>query len=117
MSWAGLNQRQFPRVNLRCDVLIHNRFGGTVEAQTENLGQGGVCVILKQAIEKFSPVKLRLILKKETPPIECDGRIVWMVRSKEPATGKVTYDTGIEFVGLAHPEQERISSFLQHHFS
>ena len=113
MAWAGLDQRQFPRVNVRCDVLIHNRFGGTLEVQTQNLGVGGVCVLLKQELEKLSSVRLRLVLKKENPAIECEGRVVWTVRSKDPATGKVTYDTGIEFVKLENADYERIVNFIQ----
>ena len=113
MAWAGLNQRQFPRVNTRCDILIHHRLGGAIQACTQNLGIGGACVILKQELEKLSTVRLRLTLKSEAAPIACEGRIVWIVRSKEPSSGKVTFDTGIEFLNLKLDEQERITSFIQ----
>ena len=113
MSWGGLDQRQFPRVQARCDIIIHKGFGGSIQAQTENVGKGGVCVILKQELEKLSRLHLRLALESEVSPIECEGRVVWMVRSKEPASGKVSYDTGIEFVNLKPSDEQHVINFIQ----
>lgn len=113
MAWAGLDQRVFPRVSARCNISIRGEMGGGIEAKTQNLGAGGVCVILNRELEKLSQVHLRLSLEEAEPPIECDGRIVWMVRSKEPASGKVTFDIGIEFINLKTAEQERIAAFIQ----
>ncbi len=113
MGWGGLDQRVFPRVSTRCDILIHDRLGGTIQAKTQNLGAGGVCVILNRELEKLSQVHLRLTLDDPRAPIECEGRIVWMVRSKEPASGKVSFDTGIEFIHLSPADQELITAFNQ----
>lgn len=112
MSWAGLDQRVFPRIQARCDIDIHS-FGGPIKAQTQNVGIGGVCVILNRELEKLSKVRLKLALQRSEPPIECDGRIVWMVKSKEPVSGKTSFDTGIEFVNLSLQEQERLSNFIK----
>ena len=113
MGWGGLDQRAFPPVSARCDISIHDRIGGTIKAKTQNLGRGGACVILNRELEKLSQVRLRLTLADPNDPIECDGRIVWMVRSKEPSSGKVSFDIGIEFLGLDVKNQERITSFGQ----
>ena len=113
MTWSGLDHRQFPRINTQCDLWLHKGFGGLIHAQTENLGRGGACVILRHALEKLTSVQIRLALKEETSPIECGGRIVWTVRSKEPASGKVTYDTGIEFLNIKLEDEERITNFIQ----
>ncbi|MBI4357872.1 MAG: PilZ domain-containing protein [Candidatus Omnitrophica bacterium] len=113
MVWAGLDQRAFPRISARCDILIHDHIGGTIRAKTQNLGGGGVCVILNRELEKLSRVRLRLILEETTYPIECEGRIVWMVRSRELPSGKVHFDTGIEFLGLRPLDRERISAFIE----
>lgn len=115
MTWAGLDQRVFPRVSARCDIWIRNRIGGAIKVKTQNLGSGGVCVILNQELEKLSQIHLRLSLEEAQPQIECEGRIIWMVPSKEPASGKVTFDTGIEFLNLKIADQERITSFIQNH--
>ena len=114
MSWSGLDQRVFPRVNTQCNIAIHDgQFAQGIKARTQNIGVGGVCVILDYSLEKLSQVKLQLSLPKSHKTIECDGRIVWMVRSKEPASGKVTFDAGIEFVNLPAEDKTKIEQFIQ----
>jgi len=113
MSWSGLDQRAFPRFSTRCDIAIHDhQFGTGLKAKTQNLGGGGVCVILDQGLEKLSQVGLRLALANSQKPIECDGRVVWIVRSQEPATHKVSFDTGIEFINLSSEDRARIEQFI-----
>ncbi len=113
MSWAGLDQRAFPRVSARCDISIHDRIGGAITTKTQNLGIGGVCVILNRELAKLSQVHLRLTLENTAQTVECDGRVVWMVRSKEPSSGKVSFDIGIEFLGLKPNDQELITAFIK----
>ncbi|MBI4368113.1 MAG: PilZ domain-containing protein [Candidatus Omnitrophica bacterium] len=113
MTWSGLDQRNFPRIVAQCDVTIHDRIGGTLKTKTQNLGLGGVCVILTRELEKLSQVHLRITLEETQPPFESDGRVVWMVRSKEPLSKKVSYDTGIEFLNLNPQDHARISNFIK----
>ena len=113
MSWGGLDQRAFPRVQTPCDIYIHGIFDRPIHSRTENIGGGGVCVILKEELIKLSDVRLSVHLEKDEPPLQCAGRVVWVVRSKEPATGKVSFDTGIEFTGLKTVELERIIHFVE----
>ena len=112
MSWSGLDQRAFPRISARCDIIIHDRIGGLVKTKTQNLGPGGACVLLNRSVEKLSHVHLRLVIGELAQPIECEGRVVWMVKSKAPASGKVMFDIGIEFLDLKALDQERITSFI-----
>ncbi len=111
MTWAGLDQRVFPRFSTRCDITISDRVGGTIKTKTQNIGVGGVCVILDKELEKLSEAKLRLILN-ESSPIECKARVVWMIRSKEPSSGKMSYDTGFEFMDLDPKDKQRIQFFI-----
>ena len=114
MTWSGLDQRTFPRISARCDIAIHDhQFQTGLKAKTQNVGVGGVCVLLDQGLEKLSQVRLRLTLTESEAPLECDGRVVWMVRSKEPASGKVSFDTGIEFLNLTRENQIRVERFIQ----
>lgn len=114
MTWKGLDQRAFPRLSAKCDLIIHDRIGGTIKAKTQNLGLGGLCVILDRAVEKLSQVRLRLMLAETIPPVQCDGRVVWMVRTKEPALNKAAFDIGIEFLNLNPTDREQISNFINH---
>ena len=113
MTWGGLDQRAFPRFSVECDILIEGKAGQPIRAKTENLGAGGVCVILKEALEKLTHVRLRLNLDKKTPAIECDGRVIWTVPSKEFASKKVTFDTGVEFLNLPPETGAAIMSFIK----
>ena len=113
MSWAGLDQRAFPRISAQCDISIRDRIGGAIKAKTQNLGVGGVCVILTCELEKLSRVHLRIILEDSSQTVECDGRVVWMVRSKEPSSGKVSFDIGIEFLNLNPKDHQAIAAFIK----
>lgn len=111
MNWAGLDQRAFPRVSTRCDITISDRIGGTLQTKTQNVGVGGVCVILNRELEKLSQVKLRLMLN-DASSIECKARVCWMIKSREFASGKATYDIGLEFLDLPQEDRLKIRSFL-----
>ena len=115
MAWSGgLDQRAFPRFSTHCDIAIENQqFSQGFKAKTQNLGVGGVCVILDQGLEKLSQVRVRLSLGPAKKSIECNGRVVWIVRSKELKSRKVSFDTGIEFVNLSPEDQARIEEFIQ----
>jgi hypothetical protein len=105
VAWSGLDQRSFPRVDAECDIWIQGKAGLLIRAKTENVGGGGVCVILKQELEKLSRVHLRLALPSQSIPIDCNGRVVWTVKSTDPSSKKITYDTGIEFLDLDEAQQ------------
>ena len=119
MAWSGLDQRGFPRIAVQCDILIREGSTEVIKTKTENLGGGGVCVILGQPLEKFSKVRLRVTLEpgQASGTIACDGRVVWTVRSKDPATQRLSYDTGIEFVNLAGGDETAILRFTEAHLS
>ena len=112
MGWAGLDQRAFPRIDARCDIWIGDQIGEIVKTKTQNLGAGGICVISEREFEKLTRVHLRLTLKEGAPPVECDGRVVWMVRSKELVPRKVSFDIGVEFLDLKAPDRDVISNFI-----
>lgn len=114
MMWDGFNKRKFPRINLRCELILKNQSAGqTLRAQTENLGAGGLCVILEKSLERFSTVSIRLELDPALPWIECLGKVMWAVSSREISTKKESFDTGVEFTGLQPAQQDLIRSFVE----
>jgi hypothetical protein len=114
MMWDGFNKRKFPRLNLRCELILHKDPGSEViRAQTENVGAGGVAVILERSLDRFSVIALRLELDANLPWIECKGKIVWSVPSREVGAKKQRYDTGIEFLGLDPGQQELIRRYIE----
>ena len=111
--WDGFNKRKFPRLSLRCEITIHSEIvSAPVIAATENVGVGGVCVMLDTALERFSKCRVRLDLGHKIPDLECEGKIVWIVPTKEPKA-KTRFDVGIEFEGLEPVQIEQLRHFLQ----
>ena len=112
--WDGFNKRKFPRLNLRCELILRNQTAGNqiLRTQTENVGAGGVCVLLDKPLERFSILSIRLELDSNLPWIECLGKIIWSVPSRETTTKKENYDAGIEFQNLQPAQQDLLRHYV-----
>ena len=114
--WDGFNKRKFPRINVRCEIRIQPEVQPPISAETENLGVGGVCVILNVPLERFSRCHIRLELDEKSSPIQCDGKVSWIVPTRSAKDKKKKcFDTGIEFEGLDPDDLEIIKDFLEVH--
>ncbi len=117
MNWEGMNRRKFPRVNYPCLLIVRKDHSDSPEAMlthTENIGVGGVCVILKKDLRMFTPVELELDLLDTQKHIKCDGKIVWVVKRRDDLSTKPSfYDTGIEFTNLSKEDEKRVDLILQ----
>ena len=106
--WQGVDNRQFPRADYPCKVVvIKGPSSEQFSTHTENIGKGGVCVALEKGLEKFCPAALTIYLKDGHPPLECDGRVVWVVKRKE------VFDTGIEILNIQGRDLERIERIVR----
>ena len=112
--WDGFDKRKFPRLSLTCEITIHSEEEPKpISATTENLGIGGVCVFLDHALERFSTCRIKLDLGSKNPRIECAGKVVWTVPTRQVKQTKRRFDTGIEFVDLDVKEQEFIRGYIE----
>jgi len=110
--WGGINKRRFPRANYKCTILIKRSFFlKHIKACTENIGVGGISVIVKDKIKAFGDVKLRLLLEDGMPPVECNGRVVWKIKRELP-TRRVLYDVGFEFTNLKDADKVQIEKIV-----
>ena len=108
MMWQGIDKRRFPRANYPCKVVVlRNDLRETFSTHTENIGTGGVCVILPRELPKFCPVQLLLYLKDGSGPLESNGRIIWSIKRDD------SYDTGIEFIDLKEKYSLRVEKIIQ----
>ena len=106
--WQGMNRRKFPRADFPCNITIYKKGQKEkISARTENIGVGGISVVLKNALDKLSMVDLVLYLENGQAAVECEGRVVWVVKSKEE------FDIGIEFLNLKDNDRERIERIVQ----
>lgn len=112
--WDGFNQRKFPRISLQCEISIESpELGRPISAVTENVGAGGVCVILDKFLERFSKCRIRFHLDEKAPMIDCEGKVVWAVPTQAIKSSKKRFDTGIQFVELEASGSQRIREFLE----
>ena len=112
--WDGFNQRKFPRLKLNCQIRIQPESQkAPIKTVTENVGEGGVCVIQSESLERFSLCRIILELNKDLPTIECNGKIVWIIPRREPLSPKKQFDTGIEFVDIRPGDRKKIRDFIQ----
>ncbi len=113
--WNGINRRKFPRANYKCLISIKKRLTSkTISTQTENIGAGGICVMIKEDLGLFQGVDLELFLDESTPPVKCGGTIVWVVKKTNPKEKAVPlYDTGIEFIDIRPEDRDRITDVVE----
>lgn len=115
-NWDGLNRRRFPRVNYPCLIIIRHPHSEpeVILTHTENIGVGGVCVIVKKNFQLFSPVELEIDLLDAGNHLKCGGKIVWSIRRKLTETNKPAfYDLGIEFLEMPATELKRLEEIVQ----
>lgn len=115
-KWDGLNRRKFPRVNYPCLVVL-KRGGGTenvILTHTENIGIGGVCIILKENVEIFASVEVELDLLDLGEHIRCKGKVVWNIRRQaDSSTKPLFYDVGIEFENIPDSDRKRVEDIVE----
>lgn len=113
--WNGINRRRFPRANYKCLITLKKRLTSkTISTQTENIGAGGICVVIKEDLGLFQGVDLELYIENDRPPIKCGGTVVWVVKKNEPKQkGSYLYDTGIEFIDIRPEDREKISAIVE----
>jgi len=113
--WNGINRRKFPRAKYECLITIKKRLNSKVlSTETENIGAGGICVIINEDIGLFQGVDLELQINDNKPPIKCGGTIVWVVKKTEPKQkGSYFFDTGIEFIDIRPEDRERITEVVE----
>ena len=110
-----MDKRKFPRANYKCLLRVfQSGRRETIETHTENIGAGGICVVVKNIFELFEGVELEVFLREDENPISCRGKVVWVVKQhtvdkkKEPM-----YDIGIEFMDISEEDRKCISGLVQ----
>jgi len=114
MMWDGFDKRKFPRLSVQCEITVESE--QTPEPMltlTENLGVGGVCVLLDKKLERFSKCRVRIQLESREPLLESGARVVWIVPTGEAQGRRELFDTGLEFVDAPADMQLAIRDFIQ----
>lgn len=111
--WDGFNKRKFPRLSLHCEIgILSDDEKAPLRATTENLGVGGVCVILDKPLERFSICRVK-IDPENGEPLQFEGKIVWIVPTRDPKNTKKRFDTGIEFQNADPVQTAQLRSYIE----
>jgi Tfp pilus assembly protein PilZ len=116
MGWEGMDRRKFPRVMFPCLVKAASSNGpqGPILTHTENIGLGGLCVIIRKEFKLFTLVEMEVDLLDLNEHLISKGKVVWNVCRKSGEKIKpMFYDTGIEFTEISKQDQERLRGCLQ----
>jgi len=114
--WNGIDRRKFPRVSYKCVIKIGKKDSAkAITTHTENIGVGGICVIIKEDLGLFQGVKLEVELQDDVATdIRCNGTVVWVVKKRvSKAKETILYDTGIEFVDIDEEGARRVLKIVE----
>ena len=84
----------------------------TTSTVTENIGIGGVSIIIKEGLKMFQDVDLTLYLENGDKPIRCRGSVVWVVKRID-SRKKKSFDIGIEFENINEHDRARIVKIVE----
>ena len=111
MGWEGNEKRKFIRANFPCKILIYTPQKHTIVSHTENIGVGGIRVVIDENLSISSFVGLEVLINEAR--IICKGRIVWVVEKSGPKNSESNiWDTGIEFYEIVEKDKKIINSFV-----
>ena len=114
--WDGFDKRKFPRMNLQCEIEIRaaEEKSEPISTVTENVGAGGVALFVNKTLERFSTCKVRLDFNKEkNDRVECKGKVVWIVPTRDAHNRRTRYDVGIEFVDMKPEDLDRLRKHVE----
>lgn len=114
--WDGFDKRKFPRMNLHCEIEIRSpeEKSEPIKTVTENVGAGGVAVYVNRSLERFSTCNVRLDFDKQKKDgVQCAGKVVWIVPTRDEHNRRTRYDVGIEFVGMKSEDLERLRAHVE----
>jgi c-di-GMP-binding flagellar brake protein YcgR len=113
--WNGIDRRKFPRAEYKCLITIKRRLTSkTISTHTENIGAGGICVLIKEDLGLFQGVDLEINIDPSEQPVKCGGTVVWVVKkANSKQKNDIIYDTGIEFIDIRPMEQNKITEIVE----
>lgn len=111
MQYSGNEKRRFIRANIPCKIIIYLPAEHTITTHTENIGAGGVRVVINEKLDIFSSLSIELYIQQKV--IAAKARVVWVVDKPLEAIGGIaSYDTGIEFCQIAAADVKIIDDFV-----
>ena len=111
-EWYGAEKRRFPRAKFPCKIVVYLPQQHTVVTHTENIGCGGVRIIIDENLEVSSVVGIEIFLDNGKV-LRCKGKVVWKLEEKSPlAKDAILFDLGLEFIDMKKEDKETIKHIV-----
>ena len=102
-----IERRRFPRRTLVCKITaIFGERLLMLSSHTENVGIGGIRVILQEKLHISTEVEIELFLEDREKPLKSKGQIIWVRELNPEKIQPRFFDTGIKFIGMNSSDQE-----------
>ena len=114
MGWEGQERRRFPRAIFPCRIAVGSPIRW-LASHTEDIGAGGVKVILEERLPLCTPVSVELFFEKDKS-IKCKGKIVWVEEELNPLdmnSEPLMFVTGIGFTEIKDHDKEYIEKLVR----
>lgn len=106
-------KRQFPRAVIPCKIsTVFAERVLVLNSHTENIGVGGIKVILEEKLHVSTEVDLDLFLLDKEKPLKCKGKIVWVDEITPVEIRPRLFDTGIEFTQISDFDKQEVVKFV-----
>ncbi len=112
LRWQGREKRRFPRAKFPCKVVIYLPWEHVLVTHTENIGCGGIRVVVEEDLDVSSVVGVEVFFDNEKA-IRCKGKVVWKLEVKNPLAEDVLFfDLGLEFMDIKEKDKEIIKKLI-----
>ncbi len=104
-------KRQFARIKLPCQITI-TASKTLIYGYTEDIGAGGVRVVIHKKLTNHSLVNLEIYAVKNHPII-CKGKVVWVEQKELLYKNNSLFEVGIKFWQIKKEDKKAIQSLIK----
>jgi len=81
-------------------------------ADIQNIGEGGIRVLLDQKLQVPIPVELEIFPLDKKIMIRCKGEVIWVNETYKEKKSLPVFDTGIKFTGMQDADKVEIKKLV-----
>jgi len=113
-GWNMANERRLvPRASIICRITVMSGLKILVfNADVQNIGEGGIRVILREKLAFGTPVSIEIFPKDTKLHIQSRGEVIWDNPVKLEKSGPVVFDTGIKFTHINEQSRNEIGNMV-----
>jgi len=114
--WSGKERRKYTRFKRRLDVIctLEKKLRLKNNAETVDISEGGVKLLLDKKLMRDDIVRLKLELPGARGSMEVEGKVVWSEGAKDNNTSdKRFFHAGVMFSSIKEPSGESFLNYIR----